>query len=178
VTRRRLVKSALVPLDGTKNAEAALVFLETVFSPGDSVVLLAIRRPEAPERIGTAPGEAIAGGFAGPSGGVMGVVTPGAPVFAETSEQALERQTDEASDYLEGLAGRLRGAGLQVKTEVRTDTKTAEAIIDYAKVMKPTFIAMVRSTHQSVGERLFGSVARHIVQADVAPVLLVPGTGK
>jgi nucleotide-binding universal stress UspA family protein len=139
------------------------------------VVLLSVKKPEEPERIGSRPGEAVAGGFAGPSGGVMGVVTPDVSLFRETKEQSLDRQLSEARDYLEGLAGGLRSAGFDVKTEVRTDDHPARIILEYAKEMKPTFIAMLRRTHFGLGELLFGSVATQVVQAEVAPVLFVPG---
>jgi nucleotide-binding universal stress UspA family protein len=105
----------------------------------------------------------------------MGVVTPDVPVYDETEDQALQRQISESQDYLEGLAASLRRAGLDVKTEVRTNDHPAQTIVEYAKQMKPTFIAMLRRTHISVGEVLFGSVATQVIQAEVAPVLFIPG---
>jgi nucleotide-binding universal stress UspA family protein len=172
------MKRVLVPLDGTKDAEAALPFLEQVCSPGDSVVLLCVAKPENPERSGSRPGRRVRGAFAGPSGGVMGMVTPDVPVFAETKDQSVERQLSEAHDYLEGIASELRKSGLEVATQAMIDDKPAEAIVDMAKEVKPTFIAMLRRTHFGIGERLFGSVATQIVEAEVAPVLFVPSPKK
>ncbi|HLF76106.1 MAG TPA: universal stress protein [Dehalococcoidia bacterium] len=170
------MKNVLVPLDGTKDAEAALPLLEQVCSSGDSIVLLSVQKPEDAQATGTVPGRRVRGGFAGPSGGVMGMVTPDVPVYDETKDQTLQRQIGETQDYLEGLAADLRRAGLDVKTEVRMDDHPAQAIVEYAKQMKPTFIAMLRRTHLGVGEILFGSVATQVIRSEVAPVLFVPGS--
>lgn len=170
------MKSVLVPLDGTKSAEGALSLIPQACVPGDKVVLLTVRKLEGPDRTDAIPGRVIRGGFAGPSGGVMGVVRPDTSVFQETTDQAYERQFNEAHDYLEHLATNLRGAGYDVKTEVLFDNAPAKAIIAYAREMKPAFITLLRRTHFGLNELLFGSVATQIVEADVAPMLFVPPT--
>jgi len=168
------MRRVLVPLDGSKNAEAALPLLEQICSPGDTVVLLSVRKPERPERSATVPGQPVGGAVSGPSGAVLGLVTPDVSVFRETTDQTLDRQTNEARDYLEGLAGGLRQAGLEVETTVIVDDQPGNAIVAYAKKMKPSFIAMLRRTRFGVSELLFGSVATHLVESKVAPVLFVP----
>jgi nucleotide-binding universal stress UspA family protein len=143
-------------------------------NPDDEVVLLAVERPEARHRTGFRAGETITSPMTGSAGGIAGVVTPDVPVFAETGEQALQRQLDETKDYLEGIAAELRTKGHNVRTRVLIHDRPGEAIIEYARTMRPTFIAMLRRTHHSLSEMLFGSVAAHVVRSDVAPVLVVP----
>jgi nucleotide-binding universal stress UspA family protein len=167
------MKSILVPLDGTNTAERTLSFLEQVSNPGDKVVLLSVQKPEAPVKSGSLPGQVVRGGFA-PAGGVTGLVTPPTPVYRETDDQSFERQIHHAMDYLEGLAAPLRKTGLEIRTEVRLDEHPAEAIIAYARDMRPTFITMLRRTRFGLGELLFGNVATRVIESEVAPVLLVP----
>ena len=109
------MKHVLVPLDGSKSAEATLPWLEQIRSPGDTVVLLSVQKQERPERSAKRPGRAVRGSFSGPFGGLVGLVTPDISVFQETTEQGLDRQTSEARDYLESLAGSLRSAGMLVQ---------------------------------------------------------------
>ena len=168
------MKRVLVPLDGTENAEEALAWLEHLCAPGDLVVLLSVKRPENPERIGGVPGRVVTGGFAGPSGGVVGIATPDASVFAETTDQVSGRQLSEARDYLESLADGMRRPGLEVKTETLIADDPAEMVVRYARQMKPTFITVCRRTHFGISELVFGSATMQLLQAEVAPVLFVP----
>jgi len=172
------MKHVLVPLDGTKNAEGALPFLAELCQPGDRVVLLAVRTPERPSEVGTVPGQPVGGGFAGPSGGVVGLVTPDRPRYSETTEQTQQRQRSETADYLERLAKPLRASGVEVLTEVLLADRPAATIVDYARKARPTLIAMLRRTRLGLGERFFGSVATEVAEAEVAPVLFVPPTSQ
>jgi len=170
------MKRVLVPLDGTQTAEAALGALADFCSPEDEVVLLKVEKPERTRASGFRPGKVLSatsvGGPAG--GGVAGIAGPDLPVFLESRDQTLQRQVDEAIDYLESLAHGLRAKGLAVKTEVLVDPEPDAAIVNYARHMRPAFIAMLRRTHGSLAELIFGSVASSVARADVAPVLLVP----
>jgi nucleotide-binding universal stress UspA family protein len=168
------MKSVLVPLDGTRNAEAALVSLAALCDPGDRVVLLKVEKPETPQRSGFRPGPVVTQAIVGPFGGATGVASPDVPVYFETGEQTVQRQLAEAQDYLETLASELREKGFQVDAEVLIDDHADRAIVEYARILKPAFIAMLRRTNQGVAERIFGSVASSVLKADVAPVLFVP----
>jgi hypothetical protein len=44
------MKSVLVPLDGSKNAEVALESLTHLWEPEDKVVLLSVEKPERRQR--------------------------------------------------------------------------------------------------------------------------------
>lgn len=170
------MKKVLVPLDGTQTAEAAVRVLTDFCTPEDEIVLLKVEKPEPTRASGFRPGKVVSGtSVGGPAGGgVAGVAGPDLPVFRESRDQTLQRQVDEAFDNLEVLASGLRASGFKVKTEVLVDPEPDTAIIDYARRMRPTFIAMLRRTHPGVAERIFGSVASSVARADVAPVLLVP----
>lgn len=168
------MKRILVPLDGTKNAECALAALEQILGPEDEFVLLAVRKPEEPLRKGYGPGVvAAAGVIVGPGGGMIGA-GPDLPVYAETTDQALQSQVAESKDYLERLAAGLRDDGYTVETEVLIDENPDRAIIEYARKMQPTFIAMCRRTSTGLREFIFGSTASSIARADVSPVLFLP----
>jgi nucleotide-binding universal stress UspA family protein len=168
------MKRVLVPLDGTKNAEAAIPTLARLCEPGDEVVLLKVDRSESPQRGGYRPGVSVMQPIAGSAGAVPSVATPDVPFYVETGDQAIQRQLDEAKDYLEDLAGRLRATGQKVETVALISDNPDVAIIDYARAMKPSFIAMLRRTHPGFAEMILGSVATSVMRADVAPVLFVP----
>jgi nucleotide-binding universal stress UspA family protein len=170
------MKRVLVPLDGTKNAEAALSSLAQLCNPEDEVVLLKVEKPEGPQRAGYRPSPGEMDAIVGPAGGVASLSPPDVPYYVETGDQAAQRQLDEAKDYLESLAGNLRANGQKVQTEVLIADDPQDAIVDYAREMQPAFIAMLRRTHPGVAEVIFGSVATSVMRADVAPVLFVPPT--
>jgi nucleotide-binding universal stress UspA family protein len=96
------------------------------------------------------------------------------PSYSETRDQSIQRQLDEANDYLGRIASGLRTKGYAVRIEAMVDDDIAGSIVKYAREMKPTFIVMLRTTSSAIGRRLFGSVASSVVNSDVAPVLLFP----
>ena len=169
-----MARTILVPLDGTRNAENALDALEHLCSSDDRIILLKVEKPEALQATGVKPGRRMRGSIVGPAGGIRGVVSPNVPTYAETSEQVRDRQIDESKSYLERLASPIRQRGHMVETEVAIGSDVDEAIVTYARRVKPDFIAMLRRTHLGLGERLFGSVATSVVRSEVAPVLFVP----
>jgi nucleotide-binding universal stress UspA family protein len=145
-----------------------------ICGPDDEVVLLKVEKPESSQRGGYRPSAAVMDAVTGPAGGFATVSPPDVPFYIETGDQTIQRQLDEAKDYLDGLASDLRASGRTVETEVLISDKPDEAIIDYAREMHPTFIAMLRRTHPGIAEVIFGSVATSVMKADVAPVLFVP----
>jgi nucleotide-binding universal stress UspA family protein len=168
------VKRILVPLDGTKNAEAALQALAQFCDPDDEVVLVKVEKPGAPQRGGFRPSAPVVEAITGPNAGVASLAAPDVPFYVETGDQVIQRQVGETKDYLERLAHDLRTEGHAVKTEVLIADKPGEAIVQYARETRPAFIAMLRRTHPSVAELIFGSVASSVMKADVSPVLFVP----
>jgi nucleotide-binding universal stress UspA family protein len=170
-----MAKRILVPIDGSKNAEAAIQALEAFATPDDVLVFLKVERPQHQTRDGFVPGIVVHSAIVGGSGGGGGgVVNPDMPHLAETLDQSLQRQVSEARDYLEDLAGAPRKEGFQVETEVLISDKPSDAITEYARRTDASLIAMLPRTHHSLRETLLGSVSTDVIKAGLAPVLVLP----
>ena len=145
-------KRVLVPLDGTAAAETAL-------EPAG----------ELTRRLGAALHL------------VMVVATPGttrgelqalAQVMPTATRAALELEEADASDYLEGVAARLRRVGAAVSTEVRRGD-TSSALADEAA--EPEVGLVVVATHGRAGVQATwaGSVTARMLARTRAPILLL-----
>jgi nucleotide-binding universal stress UspA family protein len=161
------MKHILVPLDGAQASEKALPFLHEVCAENDTIVLFSAQKPRSPVQTGFVAGRGIQDTEA------FGLVNPDLPVF-EAEDQSFAEQFGETKDYLERLAAPLRDAGFNVRTEVSLDEHADEAIIQFARDFKPTFIVLSRSTRLQPAERLFGSVTTRVIESNVAPIMLVP----
>ena len=170
-----MARRVLVPLDRTDKAELALHALPTLCDKGDEVILLTIAEEDRPLQLGVRPGRIVRGPVLGPAGGVAGASRPDLPVYAETHDQAMRRQLDEMEDYMRPKARELESQGFNVSMAFEISNDPARAIVDVARHAKPTFIIMVRTTHPGAGQRVFGTVAQHVIREDVAPVLILPG---
>ena len=172
-----MARRVLVPLDRTERSELALKALPEICEPGDDVVLLSIAEQEHQLERGVRPGRTVRGGVAGPAGGgTEAVAGPDLPEYAETRDQTYQRQLDEMEDYLRPKARALEAQGFRVSMAFEISNQPAQAIVDVARLWKPTFIMMARTTHPGVGGRLFGTVAQQVIREDVAPVMILPGT--
>lgn len=142
----------LVPLDGTAAAETALAHARMLARLLGSVMhlVMVVATP------GTARGERQ----------VLAQVLPTA------TRAALELEEDEASDYLEGVAARLRGTGVAVSTEVRRG-ETSSALADEAA--EPGVGLVVVATHGRAGVQAIwaGSVTARLLARTRAPILLL-----
>jgi nucleotide-binding universal stress UspA family protein len=167
-------RRVLIPLDRTDRAEAALGFLPAICEPGDELILLSIAEPGQPLQRGMRPGRIVRADVGGPIGGVSAASRPDFPVYAETRDQTIQRQIDEMMDYLRPLASKLEGQGYKVTTACEISPEPSEAIAEVARQVKPSFIMMQRTTHPGFGERLFGTVAQHVIREDIAPMLILP----
>lgn len=168
-------RRVLVPLDRTDRAEEALKALPQICDKGDEIILLSIAEPVSQTVKGHRPGKVVAAAnVAGPGGGVPGVTWPDLPDYVETMDQTIARQLDELEGYLSPKAHALEQQGFKVDMAFEINDDAAEAIVDVAKRCKPTFIAMVRTTHPGIGERVFGTVAQHVIREDIAPVMILP----
>jgi len=79
---------------------------------------------------------------------------------------------EEQQEYLAKIEGRLKDAGLSVRSEVRKG-KPAEQIIEY--VNENPFNLIIMSTHgrSGLGRWVFGSVADKVLHAASGPIFLV-----
>ena len=143
-------RRALVPLDGSRIAEAVLP------------VFLPMARPLQIEI------------------GLVRVVVPTlesssadeSPEAFEASQQAKEHRRQEAMEYLRVVAAMPFLEGLSVTTSVRAG-QAPDQIIDAARESEADLIAM--TTHGRTGLRrlLFGSVAEAVLRTSHVPVFVV-----
>ncbi len=168
-------KRVLIPLDVTDRAERALDAVNLLCERGDEIILFSVGEPETSPQKGSRPGRSVTAGITGASGGgVADVARPDVPLYAETKDQAIQKKVAELKDYLESRATRLRDSGYLVTTVAVVSDSPAHAIAEQAKATKPTFIAMVRTTHRSLSDRVFGTVAQQVIRSEVAPVMILP----
>ena len=138
----------LVPLDGSSLAEQALSCAMTLARglPAELVLLRAIWIPSD----------------------VLAVLDEStAEVNATLAQLAVE-----ANDYVAGLVGQLKDAGLKARPAVRRGP-AAEAILDYAREENIDQIVMATHGYSGIKRWTHGSVAERVLQAAQVPLLLV-----
>ena len=141
-------RRALVPLDGSRIAEAVLpVFLPMARPLQIEVALVRVVVP-----IESAADES--------------------PEAFEAAQRAKEHKRQEAIDYLRVVAAMPLFEGLSVTTSVRAG-QAPDQIIDAARESEADLIAM--TTHGRTGLRrlLFGSVAEAVLRTSHVPVFVV-----
>jgi len=142
-------RRALVPLDGSRIAEAVLpVFLPMARPLQIAVALVRVVVPT----IESAADES--------------------PEAFEAAQRAKEHKRQEAIDYLRVVAAMPLFEGLSVTTSVRAG-QAPDQIIDAARESEADLIAM--TTHGRTGLRrlLFGSVAEAVLRTSHVPVFVV-----
>lgn len=148
-------KRALVPLDGSKESEAVIPYIEELASMlGAEVTLLQVL--------------AI----------VYHVYISGdASAQVPYTEEEMKPLKASAESYLEKVGSGLKGKGVTIKCQVRVGAAGHE-IIKLADEIGADIIAMSTHGRSGVGRLVFGSVAEKVVRTGNAPVLLVrtPGT--
>ncbi|MGF1582761.1 MAG: universal stress protein [Gemmataceae bacterium] len=111
------------------------------------------------------------------------VMPVNAPVEATTAVQAFQAVVDrvegiqkqlaeEASKYLESVAGRLRASGLQVNTRVDLDDQPASAIIKEGERDDVDMIAIETHARRGFSRLFLGSVADKVLRGATVPVLI------
>jgi nucleotide-binding universal stress UspA family protein len=142
------LETVLVPLDGSRLAEAALVSAVDLVKVSTGATLLLVRAAEASTLLpGTDP----------------------------TDAQVVVVR--EAEAYLEAVAARLAEQGVtRVKTSVWYGPP-APAIVEAAEVAKADLIVMSTHGRSGLGRLIVGSVAESVVRGTRRPILLVRDTG-
>jgi nucleotide-binding universal stress UspA family protein len=144
----------LVALDGTEIAERVLPHAEALARAfGSTLILLRVTTP--PEKL-----------MAELSGG-MDV----APSIVDPTE-ILDDERAEIADYLDSVAGRLRGAGLTVQTDEQPGA-VANEIVQRATDLKADLIAMTSHARSGLGRLIFGNVGESVLRHATIPLLLV-----
>jgi nucleotide-binding universal stress UspA family protein len=149
---------ALVSLDGTAFAETVLDHAVKLvgLSPAAEIILMRAIQGVAP--------------------------TSAAPDVEEARREAdnIRRQVhdlqshlrQEAQEYLEGVAGRLRPRGLNVRTHVVIGDQPAQAILEEARSSGAALIALETHGRAGLTRLLIGSVADKVIRAATVPVLV------
>jgi nucleotide-binding universal stress UspA family protein len=169
----------LVPLDGSKFAEAVVkpvvdmagparaeVHLIQVVKPAEATVNWSSQRSVEPHAVGdyTVPG--MQG---------RGISYEVSGVAAESQAQADERTRQSARDYLRNIAHQSFPNGA---TEVAvTGDDPAKEILNYARQEKIDLIAIATHGRTGLARMMMGSVAGSLLQAHVAPLLMVRPDG-
>jgi nucleotide-binding universal stress UspA family protein len=92
-------------------------------------------------------------------------------LYSPDTEAELYR---EATDYLAGVATKLRCRGLRVETAVAAYSPVARAVLERAKGNDGMMIALTTHGRSGAGRILLGSVADKVVRGVSCPVLVCP----
>jgi len=152
--KKGVFKRALVPLDGSKESEAVIPYIEELASMlGAEVTLLQVLAV------------------------VYHVYISGdAPAQVPYTEEEMKPLKASAESYLEKVGSGLRGKGVTTKCQVRVGAAGQE-IIKLADEIGADIVAMSTHGRSGVGRLVFGSVAEKVVRTGNIPVLLVRTPG-
>ena len=143
-----MYKTILVPLDGSKRAEAILPHVEELAQRYEAKVVL-FRVVEPPPLM----------------------VTPGQPDLA-LHQQKLEQETKEAERYLKAIQGEFQQLGSNARMELGHGA-VVEAIIAAAARHEADLIALASHGRSGLAQVFYGSVAAGVLQRVDRPLLLV-----
>ena len=167
-----MFRKILVPLDGSALSEAALPVVRDLVAAGTSeVVLLTVHEPPQPtprRRKGLRQPVAVGGSLGIPTA----VLSASPPEYAETKDQAVEREEHELLEYLDQLARSIAPAGQPVESVVRLG-KPGREIIEFARRGKVDLIVMTTHGRSGLQRTLHGNVTAAVIRSGVAPVLVI-----
>lgn len=144
----------LVPLDGSKESEVVIPYVEDLTSKLEADVVLF-------HMVGSG----------------RHVFTPqGVSTVSRTGDK-VKKQERDAANYLATIANKLKEKGINASFDVKTGHSPAEEIIKYRREIYADMVAM--STHGRSGARhwVLGSIADKVLNAGYAPLLLVKVQG-
>jgi len=145
----------LVALDGSELAERVVPHVE-VLAPAFHSTLILLRATTPPETL-------IAQVSVG--------LDVAAPVVVDPTP-LIEAELEEVQTYLARITSRLREAGLNVQTE-HPEGPAAQAIVERARELGVSLIAMTTHGRGGLGRLIFGSVADEVLKSATCPILLV-----
>ena len=149
VRKKGILKKALVPLDGSKEAEEIVPYVQELASKlkADVVLFQVIKTPY--ETINAA-------GYGS----------------GNYTEQQIASEKAFAEDYLGKIGSQLKQKGVTVTTKVRFGN-AAEEIIKLADEMCADVVGMSTHGRSGIGRWVLGSVAGRILHEGTTPLLLV-----
>jgi nucleotide-binding universal stress UspA family protein len=142
----------LVPLDGSKRAEAILPHVEELAQYNSATVIFV--RVVEPEPVVLSPPESR----------------------LALDAMKFEQRTREAEDYLACLKGEFREKGIQARTHL-AHGGVVEAILDIAKHEEAGLIAMASHGRTGLARVFYGSVAAGVLHRIDRPLLLIRSEG-
>jgi nucleotide-binding universal stress UspA family protein len=157
----------LVPLDGSRLAEQALEYAQSVVSPDGKITLMTVvETAQLP-----VPEPAVQS-----TGGVAIFADPWAPTTRERQQTELidARMLSDAEAYLERIASVIRTSSLRVETSVQPRVQPAEAIVQTAAGLHVDAIVMATHGRSGLTRWLMGSVTHKVLNAKPCPVFVVP----
>ncbi len=147
----------VVPLDGSQLAEQSLPLAKSrVQQFGGALALVRVVNTSRPMMAAAAAGSTAMG----PS-----------PAAIEGAEAQIQMETEDATRYLEALAGSLRNEGFNASWEVRKGIAATE-IIAFAKEKQADVIAISTHGRTGLGRAVLGSVADEVIRTGGIPVLV------
>jgi nucleotide-binding universal stress UspA family protein len=149
----------LVALDGSDVAEQVLPHVEVLAEKFGSAVTL-VQATTSPEMLAAASAQGAA---------------PAGPVVDPTPIVESERQ--EASEYLDAIAQRLRGRDLAVDAK-QSEGPPGEVIVELAGRLGTDLIAMTTHGRGGLQRLVLGSVADQVLRHAPCPILLVRVSGE
>jgi len=151
------LEKILVPLDGSKESEAVLPFIEYLASKIEPAVSL-LNIVEMPYHVYASP---VVTGYGG--AGIARV---------PYNEEELKPFREAAEKYIKSVNDKLAAAGIQVNSEVRVGSPGDE-IIEVEKEMRPDIVAMSTHGHSGFGRFDHGSITDKVLHGGNTPLLLV-----
>ena len=143
----------LVPLDGSKRAEAILRHVEEIAQRFDAkVIFLQVVEPTPPTQT------------LGPLGDIG------------LYQENLEEQIELAESYLSTLRGEFREKGIEARTHVAYGT-VVETIVNAAQRESADLIAMASHGRSGLSRVFYGSVAAGVLHRVDRPLLLIRSQG-
>ena len=143
-----MYNTILVPLDGSKRAEAILPHVEELAQRYDARVIFLQVVESIPIIVG-------------PEGALVAL-----------HQEELERRTKQAESYLAALQGEFRKKGIEARTRVAYGP-VVEAIINAAEREGADLIAIASHGRSGLSQVFYGSVAAGVLHRVDRPLLLV-----
>ena len=143
-----MYNTILVPLDGSKRAEAILPHVEELAQRYDARVIFLQVVESIPIIVG-------------PEGALVTL-----------RQEELERRTKQAESYLAALQGEFRKKGIEARTRVAYGP-VVEAIINAAEREGADLIAIASHGRSGLSQVFYGSVAAGVLHRVDRPLLLV-----
>jgi nucleotide-binding universal stress UspA family protein len=148
----------LVPLDGSKESEAVLPYIEALAEKVKSgISLLTIT-----ELLYNVIASPMAAGYYGGEGIVRIPYT----------DEEMKPFVAVSEKYIKNVSGKLTGKGIKTSYEVRVGSAGVE-IIEVEGKMHPDMVVMSTHGHSGFGRFDHGSIADKVLHAGITPLLLV-----